>query len=228
MTDKLAIGNPPITVNLRKNQRARRYSLRISNSSGAVSLTVPRGGTLRDAEKFAVEHEGWLRKHLQRKLPTIVPEFGGRIMIDGELVRIEQGTGRSVQMRDGVLYVPGKPEQLPAKLRGFFKALARERLVPASERYATAVGRKFGTVTLRDTRSRWGSCSSDGNLMYSWRLMMAPRIVQDYVAAHEACHLVEMNHSARYWALVERVFPEYQTHRHWLKRNGALLHSYKL
>ena len=187
-------------VSLRKNQRARRYSLRIANSTGAISLTVPRGGTIRDAEQFAIEHEGWMRKHLQRKLPTVVPEFGGRILVDGEYARIEHGTGRSVRMEDGVLYVPGSPEQLAGKLRGFFKALARERLVPASERYAAAVGRSFKSVSLRDTRSRWGSCSSSGNLMYSWRLMMAPRIVQDYVAAHEACHLVEMNHSARYWA----------------------------
>ena len=87
---------------------------------------------------------------------------------------------------------------------------------------------KINSITLRDTTSRWGSCTSNGRLMYSWRLVMAPREVQNYVAAHEVCHLIEMNHSNEYWQLVENVFPNYKLNRLWLKTNGNLLHQYKL
>lgn len=228
MSDILHIGEPPIAIHLRHNARAKRYSLRISNSDGKVSLTMPRWSNLREATAFAVDHEGWLRNHLSKRVPAIVPEFGGRIMFDGEKRRIVQGTGRSVRYQDGELHVPGRDDQLAGKLKGYFKAIARERLVHASEYYAGQLGRKIASVSIRDTRSRWGSCSTDAKLMYSWRLVMAPRPVQVYVAAHEACHLIEMNHSAAYWTLVEQVYPDYKQHKQWLKRNGTLLHSYQL
>ena len=228
MNDILTIGNPPIEVHLRKNTRAKRYSLRISNKDGKISLTLPRWSNLNEAMAFAREQEGWMRKHLSKQLPVITPTFGQKIMLDGDMVRIEHGQGRSVSINDGAIYIPGSEKQLLGKLRAFYKTMARERLVAASERYAGLLGRDIGTVTLRDTRSRWGSCTSDGRLMYSWRLMMAPRSVQDYVAAHEVCHLIEMNHSDAYWALVESIYPNYKADRQWLKKNGTLLHQYVL
>lgn len=228
MSDTLSIGEPPITVHLRKNARARRYSLRISNKDGKISLTLPRWSNLNEAMAFARAQEGWMRKHLAKQLQPIPVTFGGRILLDGIKHEIAHGQGRSVQVVDGVIHVPGRDDQLVSKLRAYFKTLARERLVPASEHYAGLLGRKIGPVTLRDTRSRWGSCTSDGRLMYSWRLIMAPPAVQDYVAAHECCHLIEMNHSDAYWALVEEISPNYKTDRKWLKVNGALLHQYQL
>ncbi|MDB9817722.1 M48 family metallopeptidase, partial [Amylibacter sp.] len=98
----------------------------------------------------------------------------------------------------------------------------------SSDYFAKLLGCKINSITLRDTTSRWGSCTSNGRLMYSWRLVMAPREVQNYVAAHEVCHLIEMNHSNEYWQLVESVFPNYKLNRLWLKTNGNLLHQYKL
>jgi len=106
-------------------------------------------------------------------------------------------------------------------------ALARERLLGAVARHAEALGRPAGKITLRDTRSRWGSCSSKGDLMFSWRLIMAPPAVLDYVAAHEVAHLAEMNHSARYWAVCEQLCPEYRVHRRWLKQSGAALLAWR-
>ena len=95
----------------------------------------------------------------------------------------------------------------------------------ASDHYAAKIGRRVTRVTLRDTRSRWGSCTAEGALMYSWRLVMAPPEVLRYVAAHEVAHLVEMNHSHRFWAVVEGLYPDWQAQRAWLHRHGGALHS---
>lgn len=224
MPERIEIGAPPIAVVLKKSARARRFSLRISNVDGTVSLTMPKRAAKRDALAFAAAQEGWMRKHLDKQPDRITPVFGGTILIDGQPVPLLQGLGRTVVFSEGTLLVPGTEEQLAGKLRAYLKTLARDRLSQASERYAAMVGRKVSRITLRDTRSRWGSCTSDGNLMYSWRLVMAPRAVQDYVAAHEVCHLLEMNHSPAYWAHVAAIYPDYQAQRQWLRNNGAQLH----
>ena len=106
----------------------------------------------------------------------------------------------------------------------WLKVLARDRLARASTHYAGLVGRSYSSLALRDTRSRWGSCSPGGRLMYSWRLIMAPPAVLDYVAAHEVAHLVELNHSPAYWAVVSRICPDWQGHRSWLHDQGSALH----
>lgn len=226
MAEQVDIGDPPILVQIKRSARARRYSLRISNKDGSISLTVPKYAAMGDAVDFARAQEGWMRKHLEKQMQPLPMYFGASVLFDGVETRIEQGSGRAVRYNNGVLYVPGSVDKLPAKLRAYFKTMARERMVSASVYYADLLGKPIGRITLRDTRSRWGSCTSDGNLMYSWRLIMAPREVQAYVAAHEACHLIEMNHSDAYWALVAKIFPNYKQHRLWLKKNGTLLHRY--
>jgi predicted metal-dependent hydrolase len=228
MTDTLHIGTPPVVVRLRRSARARRYSLRISNSDGAVWLTIPNFACAHDAAEFARRQEGWIRKNLAKQPQRQVPAFGNTILFEGNAVRLEPGSGRAVQFYEGVLQVPGRDGDLTAHLRGYFKTLARQRLAEASQRYAGELGRPVGRITLRDTRSRWGSCTSEGNLMYSWRLIMAPCEVLDYVAVHEVCHLVELNHSPAYWALVQRLCPQYRVLRGWLRQNGRLLHQYAL
>ncbi len=227
MTDKIEIGDPPIPVKIKRSARARRYSLRISNKDGSISLTVPKYAAMSEAMDFAREQEGWMRKHLAKQLKPLPLVIGGSVLFDGDYRRIEQGSGRAVRFEDGILRVPGKADKVASKLRAYFKTMARERMVAASVHYADLIEKPIGRVTLRDTRSRWGSCTSDGNLMYSWRLIMAPREVQAYVAAHEVCHLIEMNHSDAYWALVAGIFPNYKVRRGWLKKNGSLLHRYE-
>jgi len=111
-----------------------------------------------------------------------------------------------------------------ARVQAFLKLRARDQLAAASDHYAQSLGRSYARLSLRDTRSRWGSCSSKGTLMYSWRLVMAPPAVLNYVAAHECAHLVEMNHSAAFWAIVAELMPDYATHRLWLRENGDRLH----
>lgn len=227
MAEQIEIGDPPIPVNIKRSARARRYSLRVSNKDGSISLTVPKFAVMDEALGFAREHEGWMRKHLAKQLKRLPLDFGHSVLFDGEYRRIEHGAGRVVRYENGMLLVPGKSDKVPSKLRAYFKTMARERMVSASIHYADLLETPIGRITMRDTRSRWGSCTSDGNLMYSWRLIMAPKEVQAYVAAHEACHLIEMNHSDAYWALVARIFPDYKARRNWLRKNGTLLHRYK-
>jgi len=220
-------GNPPVALILRRSARARRISLRVSGVDGRVTLTLPRGVAERKALEFAEEKAGWLRKQLSQRPDEVLVGLGAELPFAGTPVRIVAGQGRSVRAEGDALHVPGAPEDVPARLRAWLKAQARDRLAEASDRYAAALGRPYSRLTLRDTRSRWGSCSHNGGLMYSSRLILAPWDVLDYVAAHEVAHLAEMNHSRAFWDTVDRLKPGYGPARRWLRDNGSTLHRYR-
>ena len=227
MGQHLLPGNPPVELTLRRSPRARRISLRVSGLDGMVTLTLPRGVSEGEALDFARSKGDWLRAQLQGQ-PGLVPVgWGGEIPVEGQILRIARGNGRRVLRDGGVLRVPGPEEGTATRLQAFLKTLARDRLATASDRYAAVIDRAYTRLTLRDTRSRWGSCTAQGGLMYSWRLVMAPPEVLEYVAAHEVAHLQEMNHSPAFWALVERLMPGYRGPRQWLRTEGAALHRYR-
>ncbi len=220
-------GNPPIPVLLRRSARARRISLRVSGLDGRVVLTIPERVRTAEALDFALEKADWIRSHLSQQ-PDLVPVAPGALLpVEGRLRRIEPVTGRRVQLLADSLGVPGPDAGIPARLTGYLRELARDRLVAASDLYAARLGRGYSGVTLRDTRSRWGSCSSRGGLNYSWRLIMAPPLVLSYVAAHEVAHLVQMNHSPAFWDTVLRIHGPYDSPRRWLRQNGSQLHRYR-
>ncbi len=216
-------GLPGVEVQLRKSARARRFSLRVSRQTGAVTLTLPVRARESEAISFLRAQEGWLRDALARTAPVQLLEFGATLPVEGRLLTLAQGSGRAVRVLGDQLLVPGDPAQIPARLQAWLKVLARERLARAVDRHAAVLGRKVSGLTLRDTRSRWGSCTAEGRLMFSWRLIMAPPAVLDYVAAHEVAHLVEMNHSDRFWAVVQRLYPGWQEQRAWLRNEGSAL-----
>jgi predicted metal-dependent hydrolase len=220
-------GTPPVEILLRRSARARRLSLRVSRIDGRVTLTLPAGVPARTARAFAAERADWLRGHLARTPSRIVPGPGLSLPFEGRETPVEAGgTGRAVRHAGGALCVPGRAEDAPARLGAFLKAAARDRLAAAVDRHASALGRRPARITLRDPRSRWGSCSAAGGLMFSWRLVMAPPEVLDYVAAHEVAHLAEMNHSPAFWAVVAGLCPGYAAPRAWLRAEGAGLHRY--
>lgn len=227
MREAILQGEPPVSVTLRRSARARRMILRVSRMDGRVTLTLPRGVAEREALAFAEERADWIRKHLAAHVPPASVSLGESIPVLGETRRIVAGAGRAVRMSDTEIAVPGKPEQVGRKLQAYLKELARTELAYASDRYAEALGQPYNKITLRDTRSRWGSCSSAGALMYSWRLIMAPAEVLSYVAAHEVAHLAEMNHSDRFWAVVERLYGAHHAPRAWLRQHGHDLHRYR-
>lgn len=219
-------GEDPVTVTLKRSAQARKLSLRVSRLDGRVTLTMPRFVPEAEAVAFLHEKEVWLRRNLMHQVLPKTPALGVTFPVLGSAYEIVEGKGRSARIEGAQLIVPGGEKMLLPRLTAFLKLQARLRLREASDRYAEALGVEYGKITIRDTRSRWGSCTSDGNLMYSWRLVMAPDDVLDYVAAHEVAHLLEMNHSAAYWANVARVCPQYRRHREWLRTHGQSLHAW--
>ncbi len=219
-------GGPPVEVILRRSARARRFTLRVSRSTGTVSLSMPDFASDSEAFAFLETREAWVRKHLQDAPPVSRPEIGGTIPVEGVPRPIMVGSGRSVRFEAGEIRVPPAKDPGPA-LAAFLKQMARDKLVERADFYAGQLGRTHGRISLRDTKSRWGSCSSKGDLMFSWRLIMAPPAVLDYVAAHEVAHLKEMNHSQAFWDVCGDLCPGYETPRAWLRTNGAELLSWR-
>ncbi|MCC6864151.1 MAG: M48 family metallopeptidase [Rhodobacteraceae bacterium] len=218
---------PEVEITLKRVAWARRFSLRVSRLDGRVTLSMPLCACEAEAVAFVRAQEGWIRNTLSAMPIAASVGIGSLVPVEWRMLRLVHGTGRGVRVEGDTLVVAGDPTAAGVRAGAFLKALARERLVAASDRYAAQIGRKVARVTLRDTRSRWGSCAHDGALMYSWRLVMAPPSVLDYVAAHEVAHMVEMNHSDRFWAVVERLYPRWQEQRKWLYTEGQALHSYR-
>jgi hypothetical protein len=143
------------------------------------------------------------------------------------MVALEAAPGRGAPALadDGRLIVPCRPEALPGRVRRFLKAEAQRDIGAALERHCETLGKTPPEFRLRDTRSRWGSCTSDGRLSFSWRLVCAPDYVLDHVAAHEAAHLVHLNHGGRFRALEQRLCPRTDEAAEWLAANGPTLHA---
>ncbi len=215
-----------MTVLLRRNARARRFSLRVSRSDGRVSLSLPVWAPEAEALTFLREREAWVRQHLKDAPGVQQAQIGAEVPLCGLPRPVVEGSGRSARFVDGVLQVPPGPREGP-RIKALLTAMARERLSTSVALHCAAIGKAPGRMTLRDPRSRWGSCSSKGDLMFSWRLIMAPPEVLDYVAAHEVSHLVEMNHSARFWALCKQLCPATDAHRKWMRANGAELLAWR-
>ncbi len=220
-------GNPPVEILLRRSARARRFALRVSALDGRVTLTLPVRGSANEALDFAREREGWIRRALAAQGEVTPVAIGATLPFEGRLLTVTAAPVRSPRAEGAALLVPPEPERAALRIATFLKSAARLRLAAAADRHAATLGREVGRLTLRDTRSRWGSCTAAGSLMFSWRLVMAPPAVLDYVAAHEVAHFEEMNHSPAFWRVVARLCPDYVGKRRWLRREGAGLHRYR-
>ncbi len=219
-------GDPPVEVKLRRSTRAKRFSLRVSRADGRVSLSLPVWAPEAEALAFLRERESWLRGHLAQAAVMHTAQIGVALPVCGVLRPVEAGVGRAARLADGIITVPPGAREGP-RVKALLTALARERLAAAAGRYAAELGRPHGRLTLRDPRSRWGSCSTHGDLMFSWRLIMAPPAVLNYVAAHEVAHLAEMNHSPRFWAVCARLCPDWKVQRDWLRAHGQDLLAWR-
>lgn len=180
---------------VRSNRKS--YGIHI-DEAGEVSLRIPLRGSEQRAEEFAKSKLDWILKKvsLQKSRAQIADE----------------------KKRESNL----TKEQEEALKKRYIKA-AKEYIPKRVSHYASLLGVTYGRIRIAEQKTRWGSCSSNGTLSFNWKLMLAPPRVLDYVVVHELCHRIEMNHSARFWALVESILPEYRQYRDWLKNNGSTL-----
>jgi hypothetical protein len=212
-------------VQVRRSARARRLALKVSRLDGTVTLTLPPRASMRMARAFLADRATWLRNAVQGIQGPVSVQSGTRIPVQGHMLTLTPAPVRAARIDATALLVPqGRPV---TGALAFLRALARDRLADRVDTHARAIGRRPGKLTLRDTRSRWGSCTPSGDLMFSWRLIMAPPPILDYVAAHEVAHLLQMNHSPAFWAEVEHLYPDHAAARRWLKTEGAGLHHYR-
>ncbi len=224
-----------IVVALRRATTARRFTLRVRFAARDAVLTMPQRASIRDARAFAERHAAWIAARLNR-LPATIPFVHGSIVplrgVDHALVHMPEKRGTVwVEERDDIetrhaLCVAGQPEHMHRRVQDHYKREARRDLEDAVARHTGALGLPPRGVGLRDPVSRWGSCSSSGSLNFSWRLIMAPPYVLDYLAAHEAAHLVHLDHSPRFWSLARKLCPDTDRAEAWLTAHGAHLHKY--
>jgi len=220
-------------VRLRRHRQARRYTLRIVAATREVILTIPPRGTLKEARAFAHKHGGWIAARLGRLPEAVRFAHGVVVPLRGVPHRIAHRSGvrgTAWTETDGsgerLLCVAGSAPHLDRRIADFLRREARRELEAASKKLAHELGVSIRRVAVRDQASRWGSCSTAGVLSFSWRLILAPGFVLNYLAAHEVAHLIEMNHSARFWRLVKRICPDHERAKAWLDVHGGDLHRY--
>lgn len=218
-----------IPLRIEINPRARRIILRLDEKNREAVAIAPSRKHTASAARFAAERIDWAATRLRALPPQVRLADGAVIRLRGKDCRLTlEGTGRRARLieeDETTLSLPGDPETIGRRAERFLRAAAKEDLAEAVERHCETLDVGVRKVTIKDTRSRWGSCTSDGRLAFSWRLVMAPPGVLDYVAAHECAHLLEMNHSPRFWAHVERCRPDWKKERGWLRRHGSGLHA---
>ncbi|MBY0510004.1 MAG: M48 family metallopeptidase [Rhodospirillaceae bacterium] len=216
------------------NQRARRISVRVDPSRSCVVLVYPRRAPQRTVAAFVASRADWIAKHLDA-LPSRVSFSDGAVIpyvgID-HVIRLRPEARGGVWREDGQIIVAGRAEHGARRVRDWLKSEARTALTARVYAMAARIDVKVAQVGVRDTVSRWGSCSTKGKLSFSWRLIFAPEDVLTYVAAHEVAHLKHMDHSRAFWRTVMRILEEekaavnWTLARQWLRRGGTALHRY--
>lgn len=225
-------------VVLRASPSARRITLRVSHSAGNAVLTMPSHAAMTDVLAFAQKHAAWIGAKL-RRLPEPVPfATGETIPVRGYehlilhmmgkrgTVWVEKREPSEGAIPDFTLCVAGESPHVSRRVTDYLKRTAKQDLEKAVEHYCRKLEIPPRCVTVRDTTSRWGSCSASGSLNFSWRLILAPAFVLDYLAAHEVAHLVHMNHSKKFWTLLRRLCPETDRAEAWLNAHGPQLYRY--
>lgn len=212
----------------RRHAQARRLVLRLDTAGTAVLVTVPKGVSRARALEFTERSRQWLEDRVKTRRSLIHLQPGHRLPLRGIDHEIHHAGSRrgtvTVDPLANIIHVPGELAHLQRRILDFLKASARAEATRASERYAKLMEVKYRRISVRDQKSRWGSCSAGGDLSYSWRLILTPAYVLDYVAAHEVAHLKHLDHSPRFWRLVLTHCPEAAKAKAWLKDHGQDVH----
>ncbi|HZV85553.1 MAG TPA: SprT family zinc-dependent metalloprotease [Brevundimonas sp.] len=218
-----------LTARLSVNPRARRLSIRIDARAGEAVLIAPSERKLADVVAFARTKAGWMRERLAARVEGAPLAPGSEVSLFGRPVRLVgvggAGAARLSEDHQTVLS-GGEGEAFARRVENLFKRVAREALQARTDFHLRALGQKPVKMSIADPKSRWGSCSPHNRtIRYSWRVVMAPPAVIDYLAAHEVAHLVHADHSPAYWSVVERLIGDHRPHRRWLREHGPALHA---
>ncbi|MBB3997739.1 M48 family metallopeptidase [Aureimonas pseudogalii] len=231
--ETIDLGGRSLPVVVRPHAAARRITMRLAPGGEAVRLTVPPRVSPTLVAAFLDRHAGWVRERLAGAPPLDLVAPGTLLPFRGGTLRCRHETGRRAARieangpGDHGLTVGGDPARFARRVRDALKREARGDLEAAVAGHAQAVGLAPRAIALKDTVSRWGSCTADRRLAFSWRIVMAPPFALDYLAAHEVAHFREMNHGPRFWALCRELCPDMDRGRAWLKSEGASLHRFR-
>lgn len=221
-----------LPLNIWENPRAKRLTLRIETGGKAIRVTVPPRLPQHELDLFIARHHGWIEAQIS-KVPVTVAFINGSIInirgIAHKIVHEPAKRGTTRQDHDenshAILIVHGDAQHMGRRIADYLKKLAKLEINELVLLHTKHIGKPASSVRFKDTTSRWGSCTSKGDLSFSWRIMMAPAEVINYLVAHEVAHLIEMNHGPDFWALCTRLCPDTSTSRAWLKRHGSALHA---
>lgn len=217
--------NHPIVV--RSHPRAKRLTMRVDHN-GVIKVTTPRRVSKRKIIHFIKHHQEWIDEQ-QNNTPQVDLEIGSTLPIEGVNYTIEHISARGVKIErsdDNKLIVSCPIERLPGAVKRYLKKLARDTITPLAHQKAHQIGKTINRIAIKDTKTRWGSCSGKNNLNFSWRIILAPPIALDYLVAHEVAHLEHMNHSSDFWNLCFDLSQDGHTGKTWLRKNGTNLHAY--
>ncbi|MSO91961.1 MAG: M48 family peptidase [Rhodospirillales bacterium] len=222
----LEIEGAAIPLRLRRSRRARRITLNIDLANDGAVVTLPLFTAEIEGLDLARREAAWIVRRLAALPPRLAFADGAVVPLRGipHRIRHAPGTRGSVWAEGGAICVSGKPEHLARRVRDWLKREARATLTDETLAKADGVGRTVKRISVRDTRSLWGSCAASGAISFCWRLIFVPDFVRDYVVAHEVAHLIEKNHGPRFWQLVATLTGEMVPARAWLKRHGEALH----
>jgi predicted metal-dependent hydrolase len=226
-SDSIAVGQRNVPLAFIVNHRARRYILRV-RPDGTARVTVPRRGSFRAAREFANRNILWIDQQLQRLAARPVADsvwtIGSAILFRGETVRIVAGRDPdSILFADQVVGIIGAPGDFRPDIERHLRSLAALELPPKLFQFARQHGLTVRRLTVRNQKSRWGSCSRRGAISLNWRLIQVPPFVSDYILLHELMHLRQMNHSRKFWREVENVCPGFREAERWLRTHASLL-----
>ncbi|WP_368415415.1 M48 family metallopeptidase [Falsiroseomonas sp.] len=226
-TEIVKLHAPPraIPVRWRASARAKRVSLRICPREAEVVVTLPHLSGRRAGIALIREHADWVIDKLSRLSPPLDFAPGAALPLGGvaHVIRHEPYRRGGPFLDGAALVVTGARAALPRRVADFLRAEAQLRIARLAHPHAAALGVMPRAIRVKDTRSRWGSCAPDGTLAFSWRLVMAPEWVADYVVAHEVAHMRELNHSPRFWALLDGLTPHREAAVAWLRAEGPAL-----
>lgn len=218
-------------VKVKRSKRARRVALRLDPTQRVINLVVPEKMPLHKAYKFAQDHESWVRETLSKLDPPFPFKDGAHLPIFGDTVRlsihIDPNLKRTkIIQHDDVLEVQTYMDDPTNRIVTHLKKIARAGLADMATDKAEVINKNISSVTVRDTKSRWGSCSHKGELSFSWRMMFAPYDAIDYVVAHEVAHLIHMDHSKNFWTLCRSLSSNFVEGKFWMQNHGNSLMRY--